>query len=87
MTGTVEKYHKKYGYGFIRAEDGSKVFFSYRDIVTEGHREAEVGDRVSFRPEQDRKGVRGYEVKIEGHMETGRDCGGRGTDNGVSDDS
>lgn len=86
MTGTVENYHKKYGYGFIRAEDGSKVFFSYRDIVTDDHQEAEVGDKVSFNPIQDRKGVRGYEVKIEGHMETGGGDCRNSSDNSVSDD-
>ena len=63
MVGFVEKYVKKFGYGFIRSEN-KLIFLSYLDIQTDGHKEVKVGDQVEFDVVKERKGLRAIKVKI-----------------------
>ena len=44
--GTVTWYESDKGYGFVRSDDGSDVYVHYSQIVTDGHRVLEAGQRV-----------------------------------------
>lgn len=36
MKGTIKQFNQERGYGFIRAEDGTDVFFHYSSLVMDG---------------------------------------------------
>ena len=47
--GNVKWFDSRKGFGFIEKEDGSgDVFAHYQDIVGEGYRTLQEGDRVKF---------------------------------------
>jgi CspA family cold shock protein len=47
--GTVKWFDSRKGFGFIEKEDGSgDVFAHFQEIVGEGHRTLNEGDRVKF---------------------------------------
>lgn len=48
MKGKVKMFDAKKGYGFIKAEDNSDVFFHYSSIVMDGFKTANPGDEVEF---------------------------------------
>ncbi len=49
MFGKVKWFDGKKGYGFIELEDGSgDVFVHFMDIVGEGYKTLNEGERVSF---------------------------------------
>lgn len=49
MFGKVKWFDGKKGYGFIELEDGSgDVFVHFQDIVGEGYKTLNEGERVSF---------------------------------------
>ena len=47
-TGTVKWFNVKKGYGFITRDSGDDVFVHYRNILGEGRRAIQEGQRVSF---------------------------------------
>ena len=49
LTGTVEWFDPKKGYGFITCDqDGKDIFCHYSDIKMEGFKVIMAGDKVSF---------------------------------------
>ena len=48
MKGTVKKFDKEKGYGFITGEDGKDYFFHYSQLGMEGFKTAEVGQKVEY---------------------------------------
>lgn len=62
-TGTVKWFNEAKGYGFIARESGGDVFVHYSDILGEGFRKLEEGDRVEFSVKQGQKGPAAAEVR------------------------
>ena len=64
MTGTVKKFLDGKGFGFITPDEGDdEVFFHQSEIVTEGFRTMEEGQRVEFEVEEGEKGLKAKQVK------------------------
>ncbi len=62
MRGTVKKFDKEKGYGFITSADGHDYFFHYSQLVMEGFKTAEVGATVEFDPAETEKGLRANNI-------------------------
>ncbi|BCA95712.1 cold-shock protein [Legionella antarctica] len=64
-TGTVNRFNKIKGYGFITPDDGGKeVFVHFSEVQTEGYKELKEGQRISFTLEQGERGEFAKQVKI-----------------------
>lgn len=63
MKGTVKKFFKDKGYGFIHGEDGRDYFFHYSAILMDNYKTAEPGESVEFEPEESDRGLRANNVK------------------------
>lgn len=64
MTGTVKKFMDNKGFGFIMPDEGDNdVFFHQSEIVMEGFRTMEEGQRVEFNVEEGPKGLSAKQVK------------------------
>ena len=64
MTGTVKKFMDNKGFGFITPDEGNdEVFFHQSEIVMEGFRTIEEGQRVEFNVEEGPKGLSAKQVK------------------------
>jgi len=63
--GTVRRFDRKKGYGFIDAEDelGSDVFVHYSDILIDGYKVLEVGQRVEFELAETDRGFKATNVR------------------------
>ena len=65
MTGTVKKFMDNKGFGFIMPDEGDDdVFFHQSEIVMEGFRTLEEGQRVEFEVEEGAKGLSAKQVKL-----------------------
>ncbi len=66
-TGTIKKFFKKKGYGFIESDiTEEEVFVHYSDIEGDGYRTLEEGDNVEFELIESEKGLKATFVrKIE----------------------
>lgn len=62
MKGTVKKFDKEKGYGFITGEDGKDYFFHYSQLVMEGFKTAEVGQKVEYEAASTEKGLRANNI-------------------------
>lgn len=47
-SGTVKWFSKERGYGFLVADEGGDIFVRHSDILKEGFRSLEAGQRVGF---------------------------------------
>jgi CspA family cold shock protein len=64
MNGSVKWFDAKKGYGFITAGDGGgDVFVHFGDLVPEGQRVLEPGDKVQFEVNETPKGRRALQVR------------------------
>jgi CspA family cold shock protein len=64
MTGTVKWFDTKKGFGFIAAEDGGgDVFVHFGDLVGEGHKTLDAGERVEFEVNDGPRGRRAQQVR------------------------
>jgi len=62
--GNVKWFDSRKGFGFIEKEDGSgDVFAHYGDIVGEGYRTLQEGDRVKFEITQSPKGEKATKIE------------------------
>jgi len=62
--GTVKWFDEKKGFGFIIPEEGGDdLFVHHSNIVTEGFRTLQDGQKVEFEAAQCKKGLEATEVK------------------------
>lgn len=60
--GTVKWFNSRKGYGFIATTDGNDVFVHYSSIASDGYKNLEEGDAVTFDIVQGEKGPRAENV-------------------------
>ena len=61
MQGTVKWFSESKGYGFVKPDGGGDdLFIHFKNIVSEGFKTLNEGDKVSFNAE---KGLKGMEAK------------------------
>ena len=63
LTGTVKWFNAEKGFGFIQQESGPDVFVHFRNIVADGFRSLEEGQKVEFTVGQGQKGPQAENVK------------------------
>lgn len=63
--GTVKWFNPTKGYGFISGENGTDVFVHHSNILVNGFRYLEVGQRVKYQVEQTEKGSNAINVVVE----------------------
>jgi len=57
MYGTVKWFNSEKGYGFVTSEeDGQELFVHFSNIISDGYKSLDEGDRVCFNIEQGDKG-------------------------------
>jgi CspA family cold shock protein len=64
LKGKVKWFDTKKGFGFIQSEEGNDVFVHYTSIVTEGFKNLEQGQEVTFELTEGKKGPQASAVKI-----------------------
>ncbi len=62
--GKVKWFDTKKGFGFIQSEDGNDVFVHYTSIQTEGFKNLEQGQEVTFDITEGKKGPQAANVKL-----------------------
>jgi CspA family cold shock protein len=63
LKGKVKWFDTKKGFGFIQSEDGNDVFVHYTSIQTEGFKNLEQGQEVTFDISEGKKGPQASNVK------------------------
>ncbi len=64
-TGTVKWFNNQKGYGFIQPDEGGDdLFIHHSNIVAEGYRSLEDGQKVEFEAAQGQKGMEAINVRI-----------------------
>ncbi len=64
-TGTVKFFDSGKGFGFITPATGEKdVFVHYTNVVTEGYKSLDEGQKVEFDVAQGRKGLEAQNVRL-----------------------
>ena len=63
-TGTVKWFNSSKGFGFISREDGDDVFVHFKNIVGEGYKSLDEGNKVEFDVEEGEKGLQATSVKV-----------------------
>jgi CspA family cold shock protein len=65
QTGTVSRFNKIKGYGFITPDNGGKeVFVHYSEVQVSGYKELMEGQRISYTLAQGEKGDFATKVEI-----------------------
>ncbi len=62
-TGTVKWFNGAKGFGFITRETGEDVFVHFREIVGDGYKTLNEGDKVGFEVANGPKGLQAKGVK------------------------
>jgi len=62
--GTVKWFNSSKGYGFISQEDGDDVFVHFQQIVSDGFKTLEEGQKVEFTLGEGEKGPQAIEVSL-----------------------
>ena len=62
-TGTVKFFNAETGYGFISREQGDDIFVHFSNIVGEGYKTLNEGDRVEFDVGRGKKGDEAQNVR------------------------
>jgi CspA family cold shock protein len=62
-TGTVKFFNAEKGYGFISREQGDDIFVHFSNIVGEGYKTLNEGDRVEFDVGRGKKGDEAQNVR------------------------
>lgn len=63
MEGTVKWFNKDKGYGFITDEEDRDIFVHYTQILMDGFRILEQGERVSFDVLHSERGLQAQNVR------------------------
>lgn len=67
MLGTVKFFNSIKGWGFVIGEDDDQdYFFHHSSIIMDGFRNLAEGQKVSFDPEKDEKGLRATHIRKMG---------------------
>ncbi len=61
--GTVKWFNGAKGYGFISRQSGEDVFVHFKEIIGEGYKTLNEGDKVQFEVEQGPKGLQASKVQ------------------------
>jgi CspA family cold shock protein len=65
QTGTVKRFNRIKGYGFITPDDtDAEIFVHFSAILTAGYKELQVGQRVSYELESGERGDFAAKVEI-----------------------
>lgn len=64
QTGTVKWFNTVKGYGFITQESGDDIFVHFREIVSDGHKSLDEGQRVSYYVGSGPKGIQAEQVRV-----------------------
>ena len=62
--GTVKWFNALKGYGFIAGNEGKDVFVHHSNILMNGFRHLETGQKVSYQIEQMEKGSNAINVSV-----------------------
>ena len=62
--GTVKFFNAEKGFGFISREQGDDVFVHFSNIVGEGYKSLDEGQRVEFDVAPGRKGEEAQNVRV-----------------------
>ena len=60
--GTVKWFNAAKGFGFIQRETGEDVFVHFKEIVGEGYKTLNEGDKVTFEVTRGPKGLQATKV-------------------------
>jgi len=63
QTGTVKWFNESKGFGFIQREGGPDVFAHYTNIIGEGFRSLQEGQKVSFTIGEGKKGPQAENIE------------------------
>ena len=63
MQGTVKRFNKTKGFGFIICDDGRDAFFHYSQLVMDGYKTIEEGARVEFDLVEGDRGLQAHNIK------------------------
>lgn len=65
QTGTVKRFNKIKGYGFITPDNSeSEVFVHFSEVQATGYKELKEGQRISYELAQGKKGEFATQVKV-----------------------
>jgi cold shock CspA family protein/ribosome-associated translation inhibitor RaiA len=64
--GTVARFNRRTGFGFIRSEGGDEVYFHKNSVVGAPLRKIAIGTRVTFAEEAGEKGPQASTVRVLG---------------------
>ena len=64
--GTVKWFNNSKGYGFIMRDSGDDVFVHHSQILSEGFKSLNEGDKVEFEVTEGPKGRQAENVKVIG---------------------
>ena len=63
--GTVIRFNKIKGYGFIQSEaDNHEIFVHFSEVQAAGYKELKAGQRISYTLKQGEKGVFATHVQV-----------------------
>lgn len=63
--GTVIRFNKIKGYGFIKSEtDNQEIFVHFSEVQAAGYKELQVGQRISYTLKQGEKGAFATHVQV-----------------------
>lgn len=62
MKGTVKRFNKDKGYGFIVIDGDKDVFFHYSQLVMEGYKNIEDGAEVEFELVETERGLQAHNI-------------------------
>ena len=63
MKGTVKRFNKVKGFGFITTEDGQDAFFHYSQLQMDGYKTIDEGAKVEFVLVEGERGPQAQEIK------------------------
>ncbi len=65
QTGTVIRFNKIKGYGFIQSEiDNQEIFVHFSEVQAAGYKELKVGQRISYTLKQGERGAFATHVQV-----------------------
>lgn len=65
MKGEIKKLIRDRGFGFIRSEDGSEIFFHQSALEGTAYASLNEGAKVEFSVEKGPKGARAANIRVE----------------------